>query len=137
MAKIEILPLDKVLKRITKGKLIAGFGAGSCFHPGNRAVLVVADDQDENAESTVAEVWPGEGDVDCYDAALMAHCWNRFPQTVAVMKMVLRHLADFKKSYPDLKDQFVGTEIRLRSVLALATNVEVPKLRKVRRNKNG
>ncbi len=52
-------------------------GEGACFHTGNRASIVRDfEDGGEKCTQTIAEVWPGDRDIDITDAKLIVRAVN-------------------------------------------------------------
>jgi hypothetical protein len=135
------MKLEKVLKKITKGPLIACYGDGICFHEGNRASIVhIADaGTEEPQEVTVAEIWVTDGDQDRYDAAYLAHAANVLPDLVSVLQEAqhtiqnLLNLAVIKTATnvtdEHRKDLTVGCYETLdmaKAVLTRAEEVQIP-----------
>jgi len=59
--------------KFTEGEWKVEIGEDRCFHQSNRVAITVDwEDGGESGNVTIAEVWPGENDVDIRDGHIMA-----------------------------------------------------------------
>ena len=113
----QYVALDKLLKCGLSRPVDVLVGKQYCFHDTTRVSLTrdfYSKSLGEESSETVAEVWPGDNNVDIVDGMLMAHAFNHFEKVVALLQQ--------------LRDK--GTTVALyravRSVLAWVERVPLP-----------
>ena len=72
----------------TPGPWHMGVGNDKCFHAGNRVAICAYENQDQNYEITIAEIWPTTGDIDIADG----HLIKAAPDMLELLKECKQHL---------------------------------------------
>ena len=84
------VPLDAATRRSSQaqGKLSIRVNVNSCFHTNNRVCIEQSIEYPDGGDGqvTVAEVWPGDDDIDLYDAALFVHWLEHGPKLLGRCK---------------------------------------------------
>lgn len=114
--------LQKLYERCTPLPLEIAIGKHYCFHDTTRvAIQKVREPSDDNPEGSgenVAEVWPGDNDIDKYDAIRFVHAVTMLPRLVEALELVLHYS---RKEVHALPATLVT---RVTKVLAEANNPE-------------
>ncbi len=83
----------ELCEKATPGPLVPIHGKGTCFHDGNLdSVQIFTKCGEETFAETVAEIWPSSDPQQSKaDAALLAHCRNRFMEALEALRQEFEH----------------------------------------------